>query len=386
MPGLVDMHVHYNEPSFAALFLAHGVTTVRNMWGFPIHVDAREQIKCGEGFGPWIYTCGPIMDGNPPIWAGSTVIETAEEAERSVAEQMEQGYDFLKVYGNLSRDAYDAIIAAAREHGMRVVGHVPGQVGLRHALEAGQASIEHLNGYLQAIARDGAPEAVGMLTERMIQWMEHADESKIPAVVSATVKAGVWNCVTLLVSRKMGQARLAFDDECKRLELRYLSPQYITRWDPRNDFRQQKDLDLDRAAAAFRRAGELRRLLVRALRDAGARLLLGSDTPNPFVIPGVSVHDELAMLVEAGLTPYEAVRAGTRDAAEFLGALDEFGTVAEGLRADVILTEGNPLDDVANVARRAGVMVRGRWFSATELEKMLEDVAAEATAHRHESP
>ncbi|MEX2159092.1 MAG: amidohydrolase family protein [Dehalococcoidia bacterium] len=389
MPGLADMHVHYNEPSFAALLLAHGVTTVRNMWGFPIHVEAREQIKRGEGFGPWIYTCGPIMDGNPPVWPASTVIETAEEAERSVAEQLEQGYDFLKVYGNLSRDAYDAIIAAGRKHGIRVVGHVPAHVGLQYALGAGQASIEHLNGYLQAIVRDGAPEATGMLTERMIQWTECADEANISEIVSATVEAGAWNCVTMIVSRKLAAARLAFDEERKRPELRYLSPQYITSWDPQNDFRQQGDINLDRAAVAFQRAGELRRLLVRALRDAGARLLLGSDTPNPFVIPGVAIHDELAMLVEAGLTPYEAIRAGTRDAAEFLGALDAFGTVAEGLRADLILTEGNPLDDVSNVAKRAGVMVRGRWLPAEELNAMLEQVATEAAtgqSHHDHAP
>lgn len=156
MPGLADMHVHYNEPSYAALFVANGVTTVRNMWGVPFHVVAREQIRRGEGFGPTIYTCGPIMDGSPPIWPGSTVIETHEEAWRSVAEQKQQGYDFLKVYSNLSREAFDAIVGAAREHSMRVVGHVSDGVGLRHALESGQASIEHLQGYLPALVPERA--------------------------------------------------------------------------------------------------------------------------------------------------------------------------------------------------------------------------------------
>ncbi|MEX1253613.1 MAG: amidohydrolase family protein [Dehalococcoidia bacterium] len=389
MPGLVDMHVHYNEPSYAALFVANGVTTVRNMWGFPLHLQARGQIGRGEGFGPAIYTCGPIMDGSPPIWPGSTVIETAEEAERSVAEQREQGYDFLKVYSNLTLDAYDAIAAAARKHGMRVVGHVSDRVGLRHALESGQASIEHLQGYLPALVPGGAPPpAASTYTERMIHAGERADESRIPTVVEWTCRAGAWNCVTLLVGRKLAAARLSFDEERLRPELRFLSPEYIARWDPKNDFRQQDQVDPDRAANAFQRAAGLRNQLVRALRDAGARLLLGTDTPNPFVIPGFAIHEELPLLVEAGLTPYEAIRAGTSDAAEFLGAADEFGTIAIGRRADLILTDANPLADVTNVARRSGVMVRGRWLAAAELDAMLEGVADAAAAptapHRHD--
>ncbi|MCH8815907.1 MAG: amidohydrolase family protein [Chloroflexi bacterium] len=180
----------------------------------------------------------------------------------------------------------------------------------------------------------------------------------------------------------MAAARLTFEQECSRPELRYLSQAYIDRWDPKNDERQQSDIEPDRAAAGFSGAGELRRKLVRALRAAGARLLLGSDTPNPFVIPGVSIHDELSLLVEAGLSPYEALRAGTRDAAEFLGALDEFGTVAPGLRADLILVDENPLENVGSVGSRSGVMVRGQWFPEAELQSMLEDVATAA----HDAP
>jgi imidazolonepropionase-like amidohydrolase len=270
---------------------------------------------------------------------------------------------------------------------MRVVGHVSDRVGLRHALASGQASIEHLQGYLTALVPNGAPPpAVGTYTERMMHAAGHADEAKISEVVEWTCQAGAWNCVTLLVGVKMGAARLSFDDEKRRPELRYISPEYLTRWDPRNDFRQQAPIDPGRAASAFARARELRGKLVRALRDAGARILLGTDTPNPFVIPGFSIHDELSLLVEAGLTPYEAIRAGTRDAAEFLGGQNEFGTVAVGLRADLILTEANPLDDVKNVARRAGVMICGRWLPAAELDTMLEDLAQATaqTAHRHD--
>jgi len=350
-----------------------------------ILLRAREAIRAGADIrGPAIYTCGPLMDGSPPLWPGSAVIETAEAAERSVAAQKEQGYDFLKVYTMLSPEVYDAIVAAAREYDIRVVGHVPTRIGLQHVLDSGQASIEHLNGYLPALVADGAPPTrANNMTERFIYWTEHTDEAKIPAVVAATIKAGTWNCVTMIVNQKFGPARLSFDDECKRPELRYLAPAYIDNW---RQTASQPIVERGRADKAFRRTIELREQLVRALRDAGARLLLGGDTPNPFVIPGFSIHDELALLVQAGLTPYEAIRAGTFDAAEFLEARDEFGTIAPGLRADLILCQANPFDDVSNVARRAGVMLRGRWVSAGELDTMLEDVAAKAAAsaqHEH---
>src|SRR5262249_21711869 len=151
MPGLVDMHVHFNDPGDASLFVANGVTTVRNMWGFPATLELRRECASGTRLGPTIYTAGPILDGRPPIWPGSTVIETADEAEKEIAAEKAAGCDFVKVYNRLSREAYAGILAAARKHGMRVVGHVPDAVGLDGVLAArGQESIEHLTGYLGA--------------------------------------------------------------------------------------------------------------------------------------------------------------------------------------------------------------------------------------------
>ena len=372
LPGLADMHVHYAEPSYAALFLANGVTTVRNMAGTPLHLAARDRIARGEESGPTMWTCGPIMDGPRPAWPGSVVIETREDAERAVAEQREQGYDFLKVYSNLSREAYNAIIAAADEHDMPVAGHVPTQVGVQHVLDSGQASIEHVQGYLLALTDD---EPAGLTYfERMMHAVERGDESRIPELAARTAASGAWNCVTLVVHRRMGRGRVAYEEERLRPELRYLSPACETQWKDQLG----RSGDPDRTRWAVGRAEELRAKIVRALHDAGAPLLLGSDTPNPFVIPGFSIHEELALLVAAGLSPYEALRTGTHDAAVFLGVADEFGTVAVGLRADLILVEGNPLTDVATVAGPAGVMSRGHWFPAVRLRSMLVEVAAKA--------
>jgi hypothetical protein len=322
------------------------------------------------------------MDGRPPFWPGSAIIETTEEAEHSVAEQQEQGYDFLKVYGFLTLEAYDGIVAAARKHGMRVVGHVSNQVGLRHALQSGQASIEHLHGYLDALIADDAPPAdIRSFADRLVRQAKYADEANIPRVVEWTLRAGTWNCVTLLVNRMSGAARLSFDQEvARRPELRYLAPHHLEFWKPENSPRKPEPWTIEREGAAVQRTSELRMKLVRALRDAGARLLLGSDTPNPFIIPGFSIHEELALLVEAGLSPHEALRAGTYDAADFLDALHDFGTVAPRRRADLLLTKANPLENVANAARLAGVMVRGRWLPESELKGMLELVADEAAS------
>ena len=201
------------------------------------------------------------------------------------------------------------------------------------------------------------------------------DDAKAEAIAEKTREAGVWNTVTNVVVEKFVPV-----DEAERLmklpEMRYISPVTLASWNPATDFRLKtmtaEDFD------GLRRSHEARRRLTGILHRSGARILLGTDTPNPFVVPGFSIHEELQRLVDSGLTPYEALRAGTSSAFEYLDeqlALDErFGTVAVGARADLILLEANPLDDVANVVRRVGVMVRGQWLPEDELQRMLEAV------------
>ncbi len=157
LPGLADMHVHFPEGAFDLLFLAHGVTTVRNMWGRPETVVRRAAIAEGRLRSPHLFTCGPIVDGTPPVWPGSVVVETAEAAERVVAEHVATGYDFLKIYDNLSPLVYDTLLGAAHQQSLRVVGHVPCRVPLQQALAAGQASLEHLYGYFEAAQANDSP-------------------------------------------------------------------------------------------------------------------------------------------------------------------------------------------------------------------------------------
>lgn len=369
MPGLSDMHVHAWSPADALQFLAYGVTTVRNMWGSDLQLVWRDAISRGRMIGPSIFTTGPLMDGDPPTWTGSLVVRNPQDARRAVRRQKAQGYDALKVYNNLSVEAYESIAAEARDLGLPVVGHVPDAVGLPGVLRHGQRSIEHLNGYLEALERDNSPY------RRKHDWPSrrkaiesHLDLGRIDAVAAETARAGAWNCVTLVVLRKWQRPDVA-SRFLLAPEMRLVEPVLIASWnDYVHDFRIREKTGAD--WRAYRKADRIRLTLTRALRDAGAGLLLGSDTPNPFVIPGFAAHEELENLVLAGLRPYEALRAGTSSVGEFLGS-PEIGTIRIGSRADLLLVDRNPLRDVRNARRILGVMARGRWFPHAELRSRL---------------
>jgi imidazolonepropionase-like amidohydrolase len=337
LPGLADMHAHNWYEAEHLLFLANGVTTIRNMWGTPKQLGWRREIEAGERLGPTLHTTGPILDGRPPVWPESTVVTTVEAARAAVRRCRAEGYPSLKVYGGLRREVYGALVGEARALGLRVVGHVPRAVGLEGALEARQDSIEHLEGYL-----DLAPDRQGELAER-------------------TAARGVWNCVTLVVY----WSHLRWEELARRPEMRYVPPELRETWTSMT--RRRPD---EKHRERLLRLRERSRAMTQALHAAGARLLLGTDCATPYIVAGWSVHRELQLLVEAGLTPYEALCAGTRDAARFLG--DDFGTVEVGRRADLVLLAANPLADVANATRRVGVMVRGRWLSTAELQERLD--------------
>jgi imidazolonepropionase-like amidohydrolase len=376
LPGLADMHVHLVAPqhhsALALLFVANGVTTVRNMWGNPEVLALRRAVEGGDVLGPRIFTSGPLTDGEPPVYRTARVVRTPAEAEAAVRSDVEAGYDAVKVYSNLAPREYRALTDAARRHGIPVWGHVPDAVGLETAFAAGQRSVEHLQGYLLALQSDRSPLARvprGRVDET--RGLEHVDTGRLPAVVRATREADVWNTPSLVVHQAVVDP-----EQAARLEqqpaMRYVSPALRAMWKPIRD-----DWLRSFAADDYRRYRQLDTLMLRltgALHEAGARLLLGTDAPNPYVVPGFSVHAELRNLVAAGLTPYQALAAATSAPAEFLEA--DFGVVAAGRRADLLLLNKNPLADVGNAADRAGVMVRGVWYPEAELQRRLAALAA----------
>lgn len=312
MPGLADMHVHLDRADLPR-YVAHGITTVRNMWGFPGVRAMQADVLAGNLRGPTIYSTSPGLDATPPIWPYTQVVNGPDEADEVVRLQKENGWKTLKLYQQLSRESYDAIVASAGRQGLDYVGHTPTAVGLRRVLEAGQRSVEHLGGYERILNGRDIRGASG--------WAL-ADTAGAPDLARLTRRAGTWNCPTLAIQLMLAPT---------------LSPG-------------------TRSSAA-----ENRRRMLKALHDAGAGLLVGTDSGIGRTRPGESIHTELAQFVAAGLTPYEALLGATRNAAEFLGEGGEFGVVAPGARADLILLDDNPLNGLQALESPLGVMVRGHW-------------------------
>lgn len=385
MPGLVDMHAHLmSDDEFPdeladeelAVMLANGVTTIRLMIGTPEHLALRENISRAQLLGPTIYAASPQIAGRSyGKHFNGRVVTTPDEARAAVRDFKAAGYDFIKLTILISRPVYDAVIETAKEVGIRVVGHVGPQVGLWRALEAGQ-QIEHLDTYLEAVLADNSPMKVSVSDTgvwRPANWesLDYMDDNKIEQVAKATVKAGVWTCPTLAFFK------LAFGTGRTNEEIRN-QPDY--RFYPQK-MREEMMKPLEKfwstppSAERRMRYVSVRNKLVKAIYDAGGKIMAGSDTPEWFLLYGYTLHREIKSLAEAGLPPYAALAAATRNPAEFFGVLNQTGTIEAGKRADLLLLNANPLEDVSNTERRAGVMVRGRWLPQTELQKMLDDIA-----------
>jgi imidazolonepropionase-like amidohydrolase len=387
MPGLADMHVHLsnyglNDLVMLSLLLANGVTTVRNMHGNPEILEWRGRIADGDLVGPRIYTTGPILDGEPPFWSGSVAIETPEEAEQAVAAQKKAGYDGVKILTAISPEAYEAVLAAAAKHEIPVYGHAPIRLGLENALNGGQRSFEHMQDFMYALLPEDSPvwaEVVAAWTDKsrrnlqtmLIRPYTHVDGDRIEPLAESAEAAGVWICPTLLVSRQYSASPEEFGALQRAPTMPYAEPNERERWTGTVNVFSSDMGD----PAAMKRSYLTMLHAVGVMHEAGVRLLVGTDSPGLFVLPGFSVHEELETFVEAGLTPFEALAAATRDAAEFLEASDELGTVQVGRRADLILVKGNPLEDVRHTSELAGVMANGSWFSEDALDALLEDAA-----------
>lgn len=366
LPGVAEMHAHIPGrreregwlQDVLLLYVANGVTTARGMLGAPCHLELRKQVANHEMLGPRIFTSGPSLNGNS--------VEGVDQARAMVMEQAERGYDFLKLHPGLSRDEYEAIAGSARESGMPVAGHVPVEVGLSGALAAGQATIEHLDGYMQAMLR-GGPETAPDPGFFGVGLVDQVDTSRIPRLARETRQAGVWNVPTLSLIQNF---MLPEDPVVTAMkpEMAYIPRDMLRGW-----IASKRGI-LDAPGYDPGKASEfvaVRAALVKALHDQGAGLLLGSDAPQVFNVPGFSIHDELDALVSAGLTPYQALRTGTVLPAEFFGAADRFGALREGLAADFILVSGNPLLSVTALREPLGVMVRGRWLDRAEIDRRL---------------
>jgi imidazolonepropionase-like amidohydrolase len=353
LPGLADMHVHVGAEDFPA-FLANGVTTIREMNGAPDHLVWRREAREGRLTAPSLIVTGPLNTGEEQRWR-HVLVRTPEEGRAMVREQARLGFDAIKVYDGLSRETYDAIAATADSLGVPLVGHLPREVGLARALEAGQRSIEHVGQIAHALS---AAHGLGSV-----------EPAAMAEIAGQIERAGAWVTLTLASEEALSRRGTAwYAERLARREVGLVDPGLSGWW------RSLGEGAPDSAAAERRQAyREGVQALVRALRDAGVPVLAGTDTPNPLMVPGFSLHEELAALVEAGLSPYEAVSGATAEAARFAGAEEEFGTIRVGARADLLVVSGDPLADVGVLRRLEGVLLRGEWLPRERLDALVKE-------------
>lgn len=294
-------------------------------------------------------------------------MSSPEQGAELVREQKRAGYDFIKLHPGLSRDSFLSIARTAHEIGIPFGGHVSQQVGVRLALENRQATVDHLDGYVLAVSSaaddpTAHPDNLGLAMKLEL--------SRVTEVVARTRASGTWIVPTQSLSENM-VGRQTPDVLDARSEMRYVPPRL------RAQYRKSKQglLDIKELTPELsNRYLDVRRQIIRALNDANAGLLLGSDAPQQFNVPGFAAHRELQAMVDAGLTPYEALRMGTSAPAEFLGESGKFGIVAAGASADLLLLEANPLADIAHTQTISGVMVRGRWLDRRFIDDGLNKV------------
>ena len=383
VPGLAEMHAHVlsaqapgnaderlNRDIFF-LYIANGITTIRAMLGAPNQLVLRDRLAANELLGPTMYVAAPSLNGNSA--------PNPDTAVKLVRAHKAAGYDLLKIHPGLSRETYDAIVRTAREVGITWAGHVPQAVGLRHAIAARQSTIDHMDGYLEASVPETTAVRLQSGGATLADLIRNIDESRFRELARLSRAAGVWNVPTAALWENLFD-RTPPEELAQRPENRYMPRQDVTRWTNAKRNRINQDTQQGVTPELVSRFLTARRRMLKALADEGAPLLMGTDSPQIFSVPGFSLHRELALAVSAGLTPYQVLESGTRNvgryAAEELKLDGRFGTVAVGSRADLVLLDANPLDDVGNLTRRAGVMVRGRWLTADELRAGLEEIAS----------
>jgi imidazolonepropionase-like amidohydrolase len=379
IPGLWDMHVHMRAnwdraaidaaawTFYAPNFIANGVTGVRGMWDMlPTIQKLRAEIASGRVAGPRVVASGNMLDGDPPSVPGAIACADARQGRAAVDQLKREGSDFVKVYSGLSRDTYFAIADQSRKAGLPFAGHVPNSVTAAEASDAGQKSIEHLLGVFVSCSSREAEFAgsVANFGAPLRAAAESYDSRKAAALFARFVKNGTWQTPTLAALRSVayfGDAAYMKDDR-----LSQLPPAILEFWKAGGMGMRAAD---DPAARSRQFEREL--TLVGAMQKAGVKILAGTDTPNPYVFPGSSLHDELELLVKAGLTPLQALQAATLRPAEYLGMAARLGTIAPGRLADLVLLSGDPLADIANTRRIEAVIQNGRLYQRPDLQRVL---------------
>lgn len=384
--GLWDMHVHTlskNQPDrFFPLFVANGITGIRDMGG-DLSLKEIAQLKrdtsTGARIGPEIYAAGPILEGEHPFWPFSLSVRNKAEVRKAVSQLVGEGADFLKVYNTLSRDAYLAIASQAMEVRIPFVGHIPDSVTPSEASDLGQKSIEHLWGIspylssspdqlkkMSAEANDADdPKVARDLFYQVNQAiLTSYDPKKADVLFEKFARNGTWQTPTLTVLRSYASIHNpSLRDDPRNA---YIPSDLRKFWDSMGGAPDSRNDEIQLRLFAE----DIR--IVRAMHFLHVPLLAGTDTPNPYTYPGFSLHEELQLLVPAGLSAAEALRIATLGAAEFLGVQHDFGSIEEGKVADLVLLDANPADDIRNTQKIRAVVLRGKFLDRKNLDELLE--------------
>ena len=386
IPGLWDMHVHLAFGDWfpdakdisLPLFIANGVTSVRDM-GSDLDVvqDWRNEIEAGRMIGPRIFTAGPMLDGPKPRFPSSIAIATPEDGRRAVDNLKERGVDFIKLQSLIPRDAVSAIADEAKKQEIPFEGHVPDAMRASEMSETGMKSFEHLIGIFEGSSSAEDDFLKGGKTEG--KFLATYDETRAASLAALLAKNHTWQCPTLVWER--GGNLLDVSDLSGDTRVKYVpGPWKDKTWKRFTDEITQGYGADDIATRKTFVEKELE--VVRMLHKAGVEFLAGTDTPaGVHIFPGFSLHEELQRFVAAGFTPLEALQTATLNPARFFEMQEQLGTIEEGKLADLVLLSANPLEDISNTQKIAGVFVNGRYFYHAEIEKMLNGV--ESAARRH---
>ncbi|MBD2753237.1 amidohydrolase family protein [Spirosoma validum] len=367
-PGWAEIHAHVPpiddiEPmkEVLTLYLVNGITTIRGMLGHPKHLELRSKINSGEILGPHFYATGPSFNGQ--------TVKTAERGAEMVREQKAAGYDFLKLHPGLTNVTFPAIAKTAKEVGIPFVGHVSFNVGVWRAIDAGYSSIDHLDGFIEAIVPRSdtlAEQETGLFGS----WIAYrADESQILKLVKGLRDKHIRVVPTQALAERW-LSPLPADAFASAPEFKYMKPEQITSWvNAKNSYNNNPNFSKEHAEKLI----QIRRKLILACQKNGVDILLGSDAPQVLNVPGFSIHHEMKYMVDAGLTPYETLRTGTVNVASYLNKPD-WGTIKTGNVSDLVLLSGNPLKDIGQTRNIEGVMIGTNWlpkdYIQSELKKL----------------
>ena len=365
-PGWAEIHAHVPpiddiEPmkEVLILYLANGITTIRGMLGHPKHLELRSKINSGEILGPHFYATGPSFNGQ--------TVKTAERGAQMVREQKAAGYDFLKLHPGLTKETFPAIAKTAHEVGIPFVGHVSFNVGVWRAIDASYSSIDHMDGFVEAIVPRSdtlAEPETGLFAS----WIAYrADASQIPKLVKGLREKHIRVVPTQALAERW-LSPLPADAFTHDPEMKYMKPEQVTGWEnTKNGYLANPNFSKEHAEKLI----QIRRKLIYECQKNGVDLLLGSDAPQIFNVPGFSIHHEMKYMVDAGLTPYEVLRTGTVNVASYLNKPD-WGTIKTGNVSDLVLLSGNPLTDISQTKNIDGVMIGTNWLSKAYIQKELK--------------